>query len=76
MVPQVYRYFMTGDDAKCEEADGEQAGEFEARAAGIRQDTERLQAVGGRWRCGLAAMGCGCGAALVWRWVGQASQAA
>lgn len=43
-VSQVYRYFMTGDDAKCEEADGEQAGEFEARAAGIRQDTERLQA--------------------------------
>lgn len=44
-VPQVYRYFMTGDDGKCEEVDGRQAAEFEARAAGITEDTERLRAV-------------------------------
>jgi hypothetical protein len=44
-VPQVYRFFMTGDDSKCEEVDGRQAAEFEARAAGIQADTQRLQAV-------------------------------
>ncbi|KAI7842998.1 hypothetical protein COHA_003332 [Chlorella ohadii] len=43
-VSQVYRFFMTGDDAKCEEVDGRQAAEFEARAAGIRSDIERLAA--------------------------------
>ncbi|KAL4420345.1 hypothetical protein ABPG77_006152 [Micractinium sp. CCAP 211/92] len=43
-VSQVYRYFMTGDDAKCEEEDGRQAAEFEARAAGVRAETERLRA--------------------------------
>lgn len=44
---QVYRYFMTGDDGKCEEEDARQAAEFEARAAGVRAETERLQAVCG-----------------------------
>ncbi|PRW33702.1 Kinetochore NDC80 [Chlorella sorokiniana] len=43
-VSQVYRFFMTGDDGKCEEVDGRQAAEFEARAAGIRNDIERLAA--------------------------------
>lgn len=45
MVLQVYRFFMTGDDGKCEEQDGQQEAEFELRAAGIRADTERLLAV-------------------------------
>lgn len=49
--PQVYRYFMTGDDAKCEEEDGKQAAEFEARAGGVKADTERLRAVGVPWAC-------------------------
>ncbi|KAI3425309.1 hypothetical protein D9Q98_009074 [Chlorella vulgaris] len=43
-VSQVYRFFMTGDDGKCEEQDGQQEAEFESRAAGIRADTERLLA--------------------------------
>jgi hypothetical protein len=45
MEPQVYRYFMTGDDGRCEEEDDKQAAEFEARAAAVRSETERLQAV-------------------------------
>lgn len=46
-VPQVYRYFMTGDDGRCQEEDAKQEAEFEARAAAVRADTERLQAVRG-----------------------------
>ncbi|PSC74916.1 Kinetochore NDC80 [Micractinium conductrix] len=41
-VSQVYRFFMTGDDGKCEEEDARQAEEFEARAGGVRAETERL----------------------------------
>lgn len=56
--PQVYRYFMTGDDAKCEEEDGKQAAEFEARAGGVKADTERLRAVGVPWACVPGQIGC------------------
>ena len=36
---------MSGDDAQCEAADARQAAEFEARAAAVQADTERLRAV-------------------------------
>ena len=42
-----YRYFMAVEDAMCEELDGAKAGEFEERAAAIKADTVRLQAVSG-----------------------------
>lgn len=51
---------MTGDDAKCEEEDGRQAAEFEARAAGVRAETERLCAVGVRREACKAGREAGC----------------
>jgi hypothetical protein len=61
-LPQVYRFFMTGDDSKCEEVDGRQAAEFEARAAGIQSDTQRLQAVSAP----VPACVCACVIARQW----------
>eukprot|EP00887_Chlorella_sp_A99_P000063 scaffold16.g63.t1 len=39
-----YRYFMALEDALCEELDAAMGAEAEARAAGVRADTERLAA--------------------------------
>ncbi|GAB4815903.1 hypothetical protein N2152v2_002949 [Parachlorella kessleri] len=42
-VSSSYRYFMAGDDEKCEEVEAEKAKEFDDRSGGIVKDTERLR---------------------------------
>lgn len=44
-VAQSYRYFMAGDDEKCEAVDASKAAEFDERAGEITSATQRLLAV-------------------------------